>query len=171
MRELLSKERLQPSLLDRLTDLEPDKQQESREARSLSEAQLREALRRDLAWLLNTTHLAALEDLRAYPEVARSVVNFGIPDLAGQTLSGVDEGKLERTIREAVLQFEPRLMRESLTLRALVEKDNPGHNTLVFDIEGEMWAEPVPRSLFLRTEINLEDGVASVQEVPAGGRR
>jgi type VI secretion system protein ImpF len=171
MPELSPKERLQPSLLDRLTDLEPDKQQESRESRSLSEAQLRESLRRDLAWLLNTTHLAALQDLSAYPEVARSTVNFGIPDLAGQTLSGVDENKLERTIRDAVLQFEPRLLRDSLKLRALADKENPGHNMLVFDIEGEMWAEPIPRALFLRSEINLEDGVAKVEEIRTGGYR
>ena len=39
------------------------------------------------------------------------------------------------------------------------------HNTRVFDIEGEMWAEPVPRALFLRTEIDLEDGTARVESV------
>ena len=168
MPELVPKERLQPSLLDRLTDHDPDRKQESREARSLSEAQLRESVRRDLTWLLNSTHLASVQDLSAYPEVQRSVVNYGIADLAGQTLSGVDESKLERAIRETVLLFEPRLLRETLRLRVLADKED-GHNTLVFDIEGEMWAEPVPRAVLLRTEINLEDGVARVEEVRAGG--
>ena len=168
MPELAPNERLQPSLLDRLTDHEPDRSQEPRDARILSEGQMRESVRRDLTWLLNTTHLAAVQDLSAYPEVQRSVINYGILDLAGQTLSGVDEGALERAIREAVLLFEPRLLRETLKLKVLADDEN-GHNTLVFDIEGEMWAEPVPRAVFLRTEINLEDGVARVEEVRAGG--
>jgi len=171
MPELSPKERLQPSLLDRLTDYEPDRKQESREARSLSEAQLREALRRDLTWLLNTTHLSALQDLGKYPEVERSVVNYGIPDLAGQTLTGVNEGELERVIRAAVLRFEPRLLSDSLKLRAIVEQKSEGQNRLVFDIEGEMWAEPVPRALFLRTEFDLEDGSARVEEVRNSGAR
>jgi type VI secretion system protein ImpF len=67
--ELTHKERLQPSLLDRLTDDEPDKQVESREQRVFSLARLREAVLRDVAWLLNTTNLEAGADLSAYPEV------------------------------------------------------------------------------------------------------
>ena len=58
MPELTPKERLQPSLLDRLTDDAPHRRTESREQRVLSLAQLRESVMRDLAWLLNTEHLA-----------------------------------------------------------------------------------------------------------------
>jgi len=93
MAELTQKERLQPSLLDRLTDDEREHKQESRDKRVLSPARLRECVRRDLTWLLNTTHLAALEDLDAHPEVARSVLNYGMPDLAGRTVSSVPARK------------------------------------------------------------------------------
>jgi len=41
MAELTPKERLQPSLLDRLTDEEPDRRQESRDKRILSPAKLK----------------------------------------------------------------------------------------------------------------------------------
>jgi len=57
MAELAPRERLQPSLLDRLTDDEPDQEVESRERRVLSVRGLREGVLRDLAWLLNTTNL------------------------------------------------------------------------------------------------------------------
>ena len=90
MAELTQKERLQPSLLDRLTDDDREQRQESREKRILSPARLRECVRRDLTWLLNTTHLAALEDLTEQPEVQRSVLNYGMPDFAGRTASTVD---------------------------------------------------------------------------------
>jgi type VI secretion system protein ImpF len=39
------------------------------------------------------------------------------------------------------------------------------HNALVFEIQGELWAQPVPLELFLKTEIDLETGNFSVAEV------
>src|SRR4051812_21674980 len=90
MAELTQKERLQPSLLDRLTDTEPEQRQESREKRILSPSRLRESVRRDLTWLFNTPNLATMLDLANYPQVAESVVNYGLPSLAGPTTSSVD---------------------------------------------------------------------------------
>src|SRR3954447_20554465 len=121
MAELTPKERLQPSLLDRLTDDEPDKRQESRDKRILSPARLRESVRRDLTWLFNTVNLAATEDLEPYPEVQRSCLNFGLPDLTGQTASTVDKPALERLLRRAVWDFEPRLTRNSVKVRLIVD--------------------------------------------------
>jgi type VI secretion system protein ImpF len=57
MAELTPKDRLQPSLLDRLTDEEPDQPQESREKRVLSLNRLRESVLRDLAWLFNASRV------------------------------------------------------------------------------------------------------------------
>jgi len=167
--ELTSRERLQPSLLDRLTDHEPSTTHEAREARIVSEAQLRELVRRDLAWLLNTTCMAAVQDLRAYPEAARSVINYGIGDLAGQTLGGLDRAGLEKQLRDAIVNFEPRLRRNSVKLQVLVDETTPGHNSIVFAIEAELWAQPLPVALYLRTEIDLESGVVNVE--PAQGAR
>ena len=89
MAELTKKERLQPSLLDRLTDDEPDARQESREKRVLSPQRLRECVRRDLTWLFNTTNLDAMVSLAEFPEVSHSVVNYGMPDLAVTHFGGV----------------------------------------------------------------------------------
>ena len=55
MAELTPLERLQPALLDRLSDDAPDKTQETREARLITRQKLRAAVIRDLAWLLNST--------------------------------------------------------------------------------------------------------------------
>ena len=86
MAELSSQERLFPSLLDRLTDDDPAHQTESRDRRVFSLSRLRAAVLRDLAWLLNTTHLAATEDLENHPLVGESVINYGIPDLTGKSI-------------------------------------------------------------------------------------
>jgi type VI secretion system protein ImpF len=168
MAELTQKERLQPSLLDRLADNEPESQQESRDKRVLSPARLRESVRRDLAWLFNTINLASVMDLSEAPLVAGSVLNYGLPDLAGHTAASVDIRVLQNLLRRAIWDFEPRLVRNSVQVRLVVNRDQLNHNAMFFDIEAELWAQPLPLRLFLRTEIDLEDG--SVEIVDLGGQ-
>ncbi len=164
MAELTPKEKLQPSLLDRLTDDEPDRQKESRDKRILTGTQLRESVRRDLSWLLNNTWLHAVEDLDAYPEVAQSTLNYGVPDLAGKTASTVDIKALEKSLRAAILNFEPRLLRESIRLKSVVNPEGAPRNDLSFIIEAELWAQPVPLRVFLKTDLDLETGEIAVTE-------
>ena len=164
MAELTPKERLQPALLERLTDDEPDKTRESREKRVLSLRRLRECVRRDMAWLLNTTNLAAVEPLDDYPEVARSVVNYGLPDLTGRTASGVDLPALERTLRQAIWEFEPRLLHDSVQVHLRLDESRMDHNALTFEIKADLWAQPVPLEMLLRTELELESGEIHVSD-------
>jgi type VI secretion system protein ImpF len=168
MGELTTQATLQPSLLDRLTDHEPERATESREKRTLSPLQLRESVRRDLTWLLNAVHLAAVEDLDAYPEAQHSVVNFGLPDLAGRTVSSLDPVNLERVIRRVIWDFEPRLIRNSVRVSLIESPEHLGHNALCFKIEADLWSEPYPVRLALRTDIDLEDGQATVSELALG---
>jgi type VI secretion system protein ImpF len=163
MAELTTQERLQPSLLDRLTDDEPEQVQESRNRRVLSLQRLRESVIRDLAWLLNTSNLAAqIGD--AYPEVLKSVVNYGLPDFAGLTSSSIEAGEVERTVRDAIWEFEPRILRHTLVVRAASNTGVMSQNSVVFEIEGELWAQPVPMELFLKTEVDLETGNISIAD-------
>jgi type VI secretion system protein ImpF len=160
--ELTPQERLQPALLDRLTDNEPLKKNESREQRVLSSQRLRAALLRDLAWLLNTGHLETVQGLEDYPEVRRSVLNYGIPDVAGSTISGADTTAIERAVRQAIVTFEPRIDPQSL--RVAVAQGGAGRNAMVFRIEGALWAKPAPQALYLKTEVDLETGQVTVSE-------
>lgn len=163
MAELTGRDRLQPALLDRLTDLEPEAKEESRERRVVSMRTLRHGVQRDLAWLLNASGLGAVQDLAAYPAVASSVVNFGLPDMAGKTASGMDIAKLERMIRDAIIAFEPRILHETVRVTAVLEEETTGrHNTVAFVIEGDLWAQPYPEQLYFRTELDLEAGEVRV---------
>jgi type VI secretion system protein ImpF len=169
MAELTQKERLQPSLLDRLTDDAREQSEESRDKRVLSPARLRECVRRDLAWLLNTTHLAALQDLAQHPEIQRSVLNYGMPDLAGRTISTVDVRSMERLLGRVIADFEPRLTKSSVKVRVIADAEKMNHNAMCFQIEAELWAQPLPLRLFLRTEIDLETGGVNVVDLGQGG--
>ena len=169
MAELTPKERLQPSLLDRLTDDEPDQRQEAREKRVMSMRRLRQSVLRDLGWLLNSGNLGSAEDLEDCPMVAHSVVNYGLPDLAGQAAMGMDLPSVERALRQAIWDFEPRILRNSVKIRSVVAEDEMNRNTVAFEIEGELWAQPVPLHLFLRTEVDLDSGNFSVSDASVSG--
>jgi type VI secretion system protein ImpF len=169
MAELLSKDRLQPSLLDRLSDDDSQSRLESRDQRVLSMRGLRKAVLRDLGWLLNTTGLSALRALDGHPLAAQSVLNFGLPDLAGKTASGLDRAELARRIRQAIWDFEPRILRDSVRVVALA----PGQrgmapNQVAFEIHGELWGQPLPERLYLKTELDLEIGEIRLFDMEAG---
>jgi type VI secretion system protein ImpF len=163
MAELTPKERLQPSLLDRLTDHDPSARQESRDRRVLSTQQLRNAVLRDLAWLLNTDNLH--EDLEAHPLVASSVLNFGMRDLTGATASSLDAKQLRARLIQAIKDFEPRIDAKSLKVKVLLSDESYNRNSISFEIKAQLWAEPVPLDLLLKTEIDLERGDVKVEEV------
>ena len=158
-------ERLQPALLDRLTDDEPDKKLELRQQRMISKKRLREAVLRDLAWLFNTTKLDDHMDPATLPLVRRSVINYGLPALSGQTASSLEVPDLERAIRQAILDYEPRILPGSLRVRALETVAMDHHNVIGVEISGQLWAEPLPLEMLLRTEIDLETGQVEVADL------
>ncbi len=166
MPELTPQERLQPALLDRLTDDEPTKTQEAAERRVMSKSRLRQAVLRDLAWLFNATKPTSVVDLAQIPHVRQSVVNFGLPALSGRAASSLDVGELERAIRQAILDFEPRILAGTLEVTALAHESALDHHNVVgVQIRGQLWAQPVPLELLVRTEIDLETGKVEIADL------
>ena len=158
MAELTPKERLQPSLLDRLTDNEPTKTVEARELRVLSIERLHDCIVRDLSWLLNSENFDSVSDLTDYGEVASSTVNYGIPSLSGKVVAQLDQRRLEEAIRESIHRFEPRLLADSVRVHATLEESTMHNNSLRFDIEATAWAQPVPLQMLVTAEVDLETG-------------
>ncbi len=167
MAELAPRERLQPSLLDRLTDDEPGQEVEARERRVMSMRSLREGVLRDLAWLLNTTNLLSVTGGQRLPHLANSVLNYGMPDMSGASLAGMNTGDLERAIRQAIWDFEPRLIRSSVQVKAMPTSNSI--TKLTFEIEADMWAQPYPERLYIKTELDLDQAHISLSE--STGRR
>lgn len=158
------KERLQPSLLDRLTDLKPAESKESSSHQSMSQTQFKEAVIRDLGWLLNSVALDVCQNLEKYPEVQRSVINFGLPDMSGHTSSNVDARTMETAIRKAIQLFEPRIIRNSLKVKVHSNPDTMSHNSLVFEIAGSVFGQPSPFQVVLKSELDLECGEFQLNE-------
>ena len=158
------KEQLQPSLLDRLTDDKPENSQEAASKQVIGEKQFKNAVIRDLGWLMNCVSMDVCEDLDEYPEVKTSVLNFGMPDLTGKTSSNLDVRELETEMREAILSYEPRILRKTLRVRVRTNYSAMSHNSVVFDIQGSVFGQPAPFQVILRSQLDLESGEFNVRD-------
>jgi type VI secretion system protein ImpF len=166
MTELSSAERLQPSLLDRLIDDEPERRDEPLEARVFNRQRLRAAVLRDLSWLFNATNAGWRIDAERFPAAHASVLNFGLPCLSGNFASSVDVVTLEQSIRDAIVQFEPRIAPDSLEIEPVLDRPVLElHNQIALVIHGLLWAQPAPLEIALHTQIDLEEGGITVTEL------
>lgn len=141
--DIAARDRLQPSLLDRLTDDDPGNPQEAPDKRVLSLHQLKASVLRDLAWLLNTTSLLDSAATLGTPAGA-SVINYGLPALAGNSASNIDLAALERIIHQAIATYEPRILAHTLKVRAQAAPGEMNANALSFEIEGDLWPSRRP---------------------------
>ncbi|MEL6466862.1 MAG: type VI secretion system baseplate subunit TssE [Pseudomonadota bacterium] len=157
-------ERLQPSLLDRLTDHDPSEQTERREDRVIDLRQLREIIQRDLAWLLNTADNANMIDPVRFPNASTSVLNFGIREVAGD-YSSIERAELIRkSIARAIQVFEPRIHPGSIDVQIRVGQGNR-ESIVTYDIHADMWAQPMPMELYLRSEVDVTTGELQLERI------
>jgi type VI secretion system protein ImpF len=135
----------------------------------MSKAQLRQAVLRDLGALFNAVQPLGTQAAAAFPLVADSVLNFGLPPLAGQLASRLDVRALEAAIHQAIVRFEPRILPETLQVRALEATTVlDTHNVIEFEISGHLWSQPVPLEVLLRTQHDLEAGQVEVRDATGG---
>ncbi len=156
-------ERLQPSLLDRLTDLAPDEQTESRDSRVINISRLRDIIRRDLAWLLNSNNQDTQIDSSQYPNAAESVLNYGVREVSGDFSTEIRAAEIRKSIHRAISLFEPRI--KDGTLEVILRKDEKLSRTIIeFDIHADMWAQPLPMELYLRSQVDLTTGQLHLEQ-------
>ena len=142
------------SILDRLMDVE-----DWPSTRSQSTRFFRDALKRDLEWLLNTRQppVPAIAD---YPGAKASVINFGLPDISSLGLnSAADHRALRLAIETCLRNYEPRLMDVRVTLQGSDTVDR----RLRFHIEGNMKLDPAPEEIAFDTVLELTSGEYKVK--------
>ena len=154
------------SVLERLIDLEPQKQSEPPPSRAQSVRQLKTALRRDLEWLLNTRRTPVPAGAE-YEELERSLYNFGLPDLSSHSWENThDRSRLARSIEKVLANFEPRLKE----IRVLpVGELSPTQNVMRFHIDGLLDMNPAPERVSFDTVLQLTSGEYQVRGDPSAG--
>lgn len=136
---------------------------------------LREAVRRDIEALFNTERFQSVPmlsdveigenpdsppSLDDFPEVQRSVVNFGVPPFSGRSARDFDREALAREIRLVLAAFEPRLKPSATKVTVSVGDRAVG---LSIEIDGLLIMAPAPERLRLRTMIDLDNGLARTE--------
>ena len=158
MAELTPMDRLQPCLLDRLTDDEPEVSREGRDQRIVSLQRYKSAVLRDLEMLLNAKKHPSHNNIYEFSEAARSVLNFGIPDICGTPILNTKPAEIESHVKETIICFEPRISQRTLSVRMVSPLSSEYIRSISFEIEAELWAQPLPDRLFVKTEVDLETG-------------
>lgn len=128
-------------LFDRLVDTEPRVDRESRPLRTLDRAGLKESVRRELELLFNTRSPVPVHRIPGEP---RSVINYGIPDLAVYSPQNPDHRvELAEIIRRAAAVYEPRLVNVKVRIVPV-----PGRYLAVgAQIEGAVVIDGVPEQV------------------------
>lgn len=156
---------LQPSLLDRLTDDDPDNKTEPLKQRILTPEQLKNTVKRDLQWLLSTTHYEATRDLSRYPQVKSSVLNYGVPPLSGVKVSGMDSAALAKIIKQTIDKFEPRIANFKVSIALPDEKEANQIDALKIEIIGEVLVTPAPLFIYIGSKFDPVIEKVAVNEV------
>jgi type VI secretion system protein ImpF len=146
--------RITPSVLDRLIDYEPEKSREAVASRAKNLRQMKQALRRDLEWLLNTRQTA--EDISSeLAEVNRSLAIYGLPDFTTANIKNpADQTRLRRALESAISIFEPRLEDVTVTIDVMRDIDR----VMRFRIDARLRVEPAPEPVTFDTMLQLGSG-------------
>jgi type VI secretion system protein ImpF len=148
------------SVLDRLIDYEPGISREPASSRSKSLKQLKEAVRRDLEWLLNTRETSG-ENTEDSLELNKSLAVYGLPDFTNLGTNDVDDQKKMRSaIQNAIKIFDPRLQDVQVSLQASQSSDRLLH----FRIDARLRVDPAPEPISFDTVLQLVSGEYEVKE-------
>jgi type VI secretion system protein ImpF len=154
--------KLRPSILDRLLDDEPHNQTEQDPGQHQLVKQLRNSVRRDLETLLNTRYYV-LEPPAALIEVDKSLMNYGLPDLA--TINIADAKKRDEFtagLQTILVEFEPRF--KSVKVSYIDNKDETDR-TLRFRIDAVIYADPLPQVVVFDSILESVTRTVSVKEI------
>ncbi|MBB2819194.1 type VI secretion system baseplate subunit TssE [Rhizobium phaseoli] len=136
---------------------------------------LREAVRRDIEALFNVQRFESsllLTDAEAelvgenppsledFPQVRRSVVNYGVPPFSGRSSRDFDREELAKEITQVLAAFEPRLKGGATKVTVSLGDKSIG---LRIDIDALLLTTPAPERLRIRTILDLDNGSARTE--------
>jgi type VI secretion system protein ImpF len=145
-------------------------------ADGVTEDQLREHIEADLSALLSTVRLDACYQLKetdegrtptrfeaktpwdkTYPELARSILNYGFCDLSDITQHDLQKQDIVKLIRQSLVDHEPRLLADSIRIKVTTEDGGRAQRLSLF-VEADLMGDPVDIPLDFDAEVDLGAG-------------
>lgn len=162
MAEISAEQTVVLSILNRLQDDEPNLPRDPPKTQSEAISDLKQMIRQDLENLLNCRRRGM-----AWPahlsELAKSLVNYGLPDLTGLD-TGTAESRegLRRTLELVIRTFEPRF--KAVRVRMLDNTD-PLDRTLRFRVDATVRVDPVPEPVIYDSTVDPVVGSLEIRGV------
>jgi type VI secretion system protein ImpF len=153
---------LLPSVFDRLMK-RPQNRAESGYLEAMSLRDLRQAVARDLAALLNTRMWlpADARQLEGLEETSASIVTYGLPDLSSFSWANPQDcKKIASLVERAIRTFEPRLLSRSVRCE-ISASDDVADFTVSLHLEAVLHVDPYSEHV----------SFDSVADIAAGGIR
>lgn len=161
MAKASKKNKIRASILDRLLDNNPNNNIDSDQDQYQKIKDLRNSVRRDLENLLNT-RLRVVEPGDEYKELALSLLNYGLPDLA--TINIADQEKRKHFIEQLetmLIEFEPRF--KSVTINYQENADRLDRS-LRFRIDAVLYADPSPEIVVFDSVLEPVSRTVNIEE-------
>ena len=153
---------VQPSLLDRLTDLSPKTPADPRVSVAESARQFKAAVQRDLSWLLNARRIPERPP-EGLVELPMSLYDYGIPDITSFSRDAAEsKARLLRYVEEALAVFEPRISGLRISI---AEQEEQHRRELRFEVEGTLMMDPTPERVVFDTVLHFASGNYEVSGV------
>ena len=165
MASIDKKKKLRPSILDRLIDNDPDNAVEKDSDQHQKLKQLRNSVRRDLENLLNT-RFRMIEPADEYSELKKSLLNYGLPDLATVNISDeIKQKEFVDHLQSILIDFEPRF--KSVKVK-YVKNANTLDRSLRFRIDATLYADPSPETVIFDSIVEPVTRTVNVEETSHG---
>jgi len=159
------KKKLRPSILDRLFDNETHNKTERDPDRHQLLRELRNSIRRDLEFLLNTRFYIS-EPPDDFPELNKSLLNYGLPDLASVNIIDIEKrDEFAKKLEQTLNYFEPRFKSVKVSF---MENFNKNDRTLRFRIDAVIYADPLPEIVVFDSILESATRMVSVKEISHG---
>jgi type VI secretion system lysozyme-like protein len=147
------------SLVDRLIDRDPRSSQEARPLRILDRRAMKESVRRDLGWLLNTRSPIAPRQLEGQD---RTVVNYGIPDFSALSPQNDDDHRrVALDITRTINAYEPRLTR----VRVVVDEYRDDERSLRVRVDAILAVGDIEEPVSFGATVRSSTGEAVIDAV------
>ena len=152
-------EMLRASVVDRLC-AKPGERPESQWFQGLDVRQLKAAVARDLAWLLNTRVWlpADAAELEGLEEARESILTYGIPDLSRFSWASPQDARtIAGLVEQAIRSFEPRLLARTVKVEIL-PNDDVADFSVKLRIEAILYVEPISELVTFDSSADFEGG-------------
>jgi type VI secretion system protein ImpF len=131
---------------------------------AVTESIVRREVNRDLETLMNTINLDSSYPLEPCDEVKRSILNYGLPDVTHRSIDEGSVGDVIDEIQEALLNFEPRLVKDTIQ----VQRDNSADIAQLqvrFVVRADMWSDPLKVPVEFYADVQADTGKVVVSRL------